>query len=313
MVMLSAMTTKDEGYEVEMDEAGQVEEGGGDGGDAVDESAVDDLQDGEELVCGIAARSIKILLTKSMSGLTHLEKHQDGANVDAWIDRGGDAFLVQDDGNDVCFLEAEEYELLEGAAWGVAISDSEEESAAGQPAIIEATTWEAEALAKIKHARTHVAMMESRHLEAKERAKDAKADWEAAVNHLTEVIDEQTKPLPLFDQKPPSDAIDDDADIADRWRAIPINEICTGIKGMGAKKREALCEAIPTLGAFEDLRKKASLDGNPLREYMPKGIGQEACDQLEEAALNRISQEYGGDDDDDGDGDEADVDDDDTE
>jgi hypothetical protein len=179
---------------------------------------------------------------------------------------------------------------------------------------------EAEALANIKLARAHVATMEAKHLEAKERAKDAKADWEAAVNHLTEVIDAEIKPMPLFDQKPkavsqPTDVTNsEEADIANRWRAIPIEEICKGIKGMGAKKREALCEAIPTLGAFEDLRKKASLEGNPLREYMPKGIGQEACDQLEEAALNRISKEYGSDDDaDDSGDDEADVDDDDTE
>jgi hypothetical protein len=169
-------------------------------------------------------------------------------------------------------------------------------------------TWEAEALSDIKQARLHVARMEGRYLEAKERAKDAKSDWETAVNELTETIDSLTKSLPLFDQKsvkqpetqgqPAAD--DDDPDVRNRWRAIPIDEICTGIKGLGAKKREALCESIPTLGAFEDLRKKASLEGNPLREHMPKGIGQEACDQLEEAALNRISQEYGGDEDDNG-------------
>ena len=47
MVMLSAMTVEDEGYEVEMDEANQVEEGGGGVGDA------GQLRDGEELVCGI--------------------------------------------------------------------------------------------------------------------------------------------------------------------------------------------------------------------------------------------------------------------
>jgi len=309
MVMLSAMTVEDEGYEVEMDEAGQVEESGDDGGDVADESAVNDLQDGEQLVCHIPSKPIKILLAKDISEFTHVDEYRDGANVDAWIDRGGDVFVLIDNGGDVCFLEAEEYELLETEAAEV---ESQHVTIGG------GLTWEAEALADIKRARLRVAMMEGRYLEAKERAKDCKADWEAAVNELTAVIDTATKPMPLFDRPPAikesaeSTGDDDDADIANRWREIPIDEICFGIKGMGVKKLEAMRDAIPTLGAFEDLRKKASLDGNPLREYMPKGIGQEACDQLEEAALNRISKEYGSDDDkDNGDDDEADVDDDD--
>jgi hypothetical protein len=311
------MTVEDEGYEVELDGANQVEEGGDDA-----------LQEGEQLICGIIATPAKILLAKDMSEVTKVEAYQDGANVDAWIDRGGDVFVLIDNGNDICSLEAEEFELLEGAAWGVAISDDDEPSEEGMSIIaecIEGMTWEAEALTKIRHARIHVAEMEAKYLEAKERAKDAKADWEAAVNQLTEVIDTATKPMPLFDQLPAKQPVleeqpvadDDDADTRDRWRAIPIDEIFTGIKGMGKVKRYAIRDAIPTLGDFEDLRKKASLDGSPLREYMPKGIGQEACDQLEEAALNRISQEYGGDDDGDGGddddgGDGGDVDDDDT-
>jgi hypothetical protein len=288
MVMLSAMTTEDEGYEVELNGANQEEQDG-------------DLREGEQLVCGIAATPAKILLARDLRHVTHNEAHQDGANVDAWIDRGGDVFVLIDN-DDICSLEAEEFELLEGAA----PSDDKEEEVTEQLAVASSTTWEAEALSDIKQARLHVARMEGRYLEAKERAKDAKSDWETAVNELTETIDSLTKSLPLFDQKSAKQpepqgqpaADDDDPDARERWRAVPIDEICTGIKGLGAKKREALCESFPTLGDFEDMRAKASVQGNPIREYMPKGVGQEACDQLVEAAMNRISQEYGSDDDD---------------
>jgi len=269
---------------------------------------------GNKTVCGIPAYPVKILLTKDMSSTTRVDSYQEGANVDAWRDMDGTVFVLIDDGGDVCFLEPEEYESLED---GDVVDDGDDADANEVPAeeatTVETTTWEADALADIKRARFHVAQMEGRYLEAKERAKDAKSNWETAVNELTEVIDAATKPMPLFDRKPftssqppetqeqPGVDSDDpaDADTRDRWRAISISEICKGVKGLGAKKLEALCEAVPTLGAFEDLRAKASVEGNPLRQYMPAGIGEAACDQLEEAALNRISREYGGDGDDD--------------
>lgn len=176
-------------------------------------------------------------------------------------------------------IDNDEGEAVEG--------DGDIEPEAVKPS--EPTGWEAEALEQIKLARDHVARMEVCYLAAKEEAKDCKASWEAAVTHLTKVIDEATKPMPLFDRTAPKD--ETPADPTDEsWRATPIDEIFLGIKGLGEKKRDAIREAIPTLGAFEDLRKKASLAGDPLREHMPKGVGQEACDQLEEASLNAISR-----------------------
>jgi dihydroneopterin aldolase len=160
---------------------------------------------------------------------------------------------------------------------------------------------------EIANASAEVATCAVEWAKCQEAAKSAKKKFEGAVEDLRSIIGRGPEVLPLFDQQPTKQpetqeqpgTDTDDPETRDRWRAIPIDEICFGIKGMGAKKLEAMRDAIPTLGSFEDLRKKASLEGNPLREYMPKGIGQEACDQLEEAALNRISQEYGDDDDDD--------------
>ena len=300
MVMLSAIGNDQEAYEViGMHTGTEVEEESRQG-------------EREQMVCGVKARPIKILLTQNISEVTGDPDHQDGANVDAWLDRDGNVFVLIDNGGDVCHLEAEEFESLETASI-VPLEDEEEESdddGDGDGAIAAtAPTWEAEALARIKAARERVASKEARYLRCKEDAKDAKVAWEAAVEELTECIDAATEELPLFDrqkavapatQEQPGDADSaDDAATRDRWRAIPIDEICKGIKGLGAKKLEALCDAVPTLGAFEDLRAKASVEGNPLRQYMPAGIGEAACDQLEEAALNRISREYGGDEDND--------------
>jgi len=288
MVMLSTVSSE-EVYEVV-------------GSDIADsDNGADESNQGERMVCGLLARPLKILLTKDLSETTGDPDHQDGANVDAWLDRAGNVFVLIDDGADICHLEAEEFEALETVSI-VPIEDQDEGEQQVKYRDEWPNSWEAEALARIKAARERVAIKETRYLRCKEDAKDAKTAWEAAVEELTECIDAATEELPLFDQQKtvapttqeqPGDADGaDDAATRDRWRAIPIDEILTGIKGLGAKKREALREAVPTLGAFEDLRKKSSLEGNPLREYMPPGIGEAACDQLKEAALNRISREY---------------------
>ena len=283
MVKLSAVT---------VDEAAghEISSSGGGGGSSV---GVDGWH--EEIVCGIPARRVKILLTNDMRKATGEDSHQEGANVDAWYDKAGDVFVLTDNGGDTCFLEAEEFEALERIE--AVESDEDEFAAVAEDAVLgesaTADSWEAEALAEIKAARLYVAEMEGRYLEAKERAKDCKQDWEAAVNRLTEVIDESTKPMPLFDQaatkaaEPTAEATSGDSD---DWRSTPIDTLFSDVKGLGAKKQEAVRDAIPTLGAFEDLRARASLEGEPLKAMMPKGIGQDACDQLEEAALNWLSR-----------------------
>ena len=297
MVKLSAVT---------VDEAAGYEISSSGGGGADDNIGADGWH--EEIICGIPARRIKILLTKDMRKATGEDGHQEGANVDAWYDKAGDVFVLTDNGGDTCFLEAEEFEALERIE--AVESDEDEFAAVAEDAVLgesaTADSWEAEALAEIKAARLYVAEMEGRYLEAKERAKDCKQDWEAAVNRLTEVIDESTKPMPLFDQAATKAAEPTaEATSGDDWRSTPIDTLFSDVKGLGAKKQESVRDAIPTLGAFEDLRARASLEGEPLKALMPKGIGQDACDQLEEAALNwlsRLSKNAASDDDDGGEG-----------
>ena len=279
MVKLAAVTVEE--MEEDQDESETVEQCGVTDGT---------LAEGEQMVCAIPAKPLKILLTKDLHVEVDDDRYAEGANIDAWYDREGGVFCWEVSwGLDPYYLDAEEFEALGKIEIAVGAT---EESTEPEPEPAEETGgWEAEALAEIKQARARVAMMEARHLDAKERAKDAKADWEAAVNHLTETIDTATKPLPLFDppaKKPqtaePTGTPPADSDEA--WRATPIDVLFPDVERFGVKKQDAVREAIPTLGAFEDLRKKASLAGDPIKAHMPQGVGQGACDQLEEAALN---------------------------
>jgi len=266
----------------------------------------------EELViCDIRCRPIKVLLLSDLSEELKDPSLKKDAFVDAYVDIDYDGvFLWQEGWGHVAALNAEEFQVREGWDRSASLNliedetiDTEEEEAGAEP---EADTdgdkdeppiepsWEAEALQKIKEARESVAEREAVYLTAKERAKDAKSAWEAAVDHLTEVIDSIHRPLPLFDWSaakqetttPTTTPVATD----DAWRQTPIDELFGDVDRLGAKKQEALRALCPTLGAFEDLRRKASLQGDPLKEFMPNGIGQAICDQLEEAALNCLSK-----------------------
>ena len=65
------------------------------------------------------------------------------------------------------------------------------------------------------------------------------------------------------------------------------------VEGMGPSKRDALLEIVQTYGEFQELRVKASLDGIPLRDALPKGFGEAITDRLEEAFLNAIPKQQG--------------------
>lgn len=71
------------------------------------------------------------------------------------------------------------------------------------------------------------------------------------------------------------------------WRSEPLRPIIEGTTGCGAKKLEAICEMLPTLGAFVDLQ--ACEGGFGIHGKMPKGVGRGLCDALEEKVLNWLS------------------------
>ncbi len=93
---------------------------------------------------------------------------------------------------------------------------------------------------------------------------------------------------PLLNQaSPSSDAPTEPA----AWRSLTTELLLTPpIEGFGMKKRQALLDALPTLGDFEDLRARVGRDAATLRELLPKGIGEQAADALEERLITVIRQ-----------------------
>lgn len=71
------------------------------------------------------------------------------------------------------------------------------------------------------------------------------------------------------------------------WRDVPLTELfAEPIKGIGQKKKEALIELCPTIGAFEDLRARVGKDAATLSELLPDRLGPDAASELEERVLD---------------------------
>lgn len=77
---------------------------------------------------------------------------------------------------------------------------------------------------------------------------------------------------------------------SDAWRAIPTRDVLAGIPRLGAKKLELLTDAMPTLGDVEDIRERASRAHKQFAEELPKGIGPDLADRIEDAILDAISK-----------------------
>lgn len=74
------------------------------------------------------------------------------------------------------------------------------------------------------------------------------------------------------------------------WRDVSVTELGLHlIKGFGEKKRGLFREHVPTIGALEDLREQASKTGCHLSDLLPKGVGREIADEIEESQLRWLT------------------------
>lgn len=93
-------------------------------------------------------------------------------------------------------------------------------------------------------------------------------------------IAEPRRPLPDIDFK--------------RWEDAPITELgLSDIEGLGRAKRQKLLEAIPTIGKLVEYCKQASIRCMPLCEVLPKGVGKNTADAIEEKMLNWLDKNRG--------------------
>lgn len=66
------------------------------------------------------------------------------------------------------------------------------------------------------------------------------------------------------------------------WRDIPIRDLLAGVRGLGAKKLDSLCDMVSTAGALEDLR---ATSGSVFKTVLPSGFGDKVASAIEDALL----------------------------
>lgn len=102
------------------------------------------------------------------------------------------------------------------------------------------------------------------------------------------IIDRNTVDSTAKDVTSPGSNPQPNSDSEDSWRDIKSVDILVGIKGLGAKKLDALLDMCPTLGHLEDVRGQASREFKEFRELLPKGIGTNTAAAIEEAAEEAV-------------------------
>jgi hypothetical protein len=121
--------------------------------------------------------------------------------------------------------------------------------------------------------------------------KDAKAELAVASKRLQRLAATgptyRTKPEPKpetteNDLPEMGDPFEDDHEESTEWRSIKTDTLLEGIERLGAKKRESIIDACPTLGDLEDLRGEASKQFKQFKDLLPKGIGDGIASELEE-------------------------------
>ena len=137
--------------------------------------------------------------------------------------------------------------------------------------------------------------------EAKEVLKGQQALLARYSTQLADILDGH--PLPRNPAAPAGQADADDPASGGSWRDTPTAKLLEGIKGMGAKKLEAIIEIAPTAGKLESLRGEASMEHKAFKDVLPKGCGEALADEIENRLVDHVAKFLGTDG---GDDDEAD-------
>lgn len=156
------------------------------------------------------------------------------------------------------------------------------------------------ALAAAEHSASE---LESRLESLKSEVKDTKEELKAAeitIRRLTHKIYKMSQgkefPTPSSTHSIPKSTHSNEAtpltdeSSAPGWESVPTAELLDGIKGLGAKKLDAIVELAPTAGKLEELRGEASRAFKPFREVLPKGCGQAIADAIEDRLVELVAK-----------------------
>ena len=127
--------------------------------------------------------------------------------------------------------------------------------------------------------------------EAKEVLKGQQALLARYSTQLADILDGH--PLPRNPAAPAGQEDADDPASGGSWRDTPTAKLLEGIKGMGAKKLEAICEIAPTAGKLESLRGEASMEHKAFKEVLPKGCGEALADEIENRLVDHVAKFLG--------------------
>ena len=195
-------------------------------------------------------------------------------------------------------LEAQSPELTTGAPDGAVqpVELSEEDKA-------DRLWWDkVEVLGKIKDCSRMITEVESEIDEYQDQIKEAKEVLKGQQalltrysSQLADIMDghplprnpkaaEATKDGAEASPDEPSKATEAGRD----WRDLATEELLAGIKGLGAKKLDAIVELAPTAGKLEDLRGEASMSYKQFKEVLPKGCGESMADEIEKRLEEHI-------------------------
>lgn len=127
--------------------------------------------------------------------------------------------------------------------------------------------------------------------EAKEVLKGQQALLARYASQLADILD--GRPLPRNPAAPAEPVASEEAASGGSWRDTPTAKLLEGLKGLGAKKLEAIVEVAPTAGALEALRGEASMDCKPFKDVLPKGCGETLADEIENRLVDHVARFLG--------------------
>lgn len=157
--------------------------------------------------------------------------------------------------------------------------------------------------AKAKDTNREIASFESDLADLKEQVKDTKKELDAAQIRMRRVIWEmseldsgndpgpdQTATANLVAGSSDAEASEATEESQANWQDTPTASLLLDVKGLGAKKLEAIIEAAPTAGKLEELRGEASRAHKSFREVLPKGCGQAIADAIEDRLVELVAR-----------------------
>jgi hypothetical protein len=144
---------------------------------------------------------------------------------------------------------------------------------------------------EIKEAEAEITDLQGQIKSAKEVQKGQQALLAKYSSQLADILDGH--PLPKNPSTPDTSeeapgASDAAPGASGDWRDTPTEKLLAGVKGLGAKKLEAIIELAPTAGKLEALRGEASMGHRLFKDVLPKGCGETLADEIENRLLECV-------------------------